>query len=158
VQIVVPPPHHPIELVRSLWSNTFIRQLWVAERCKAAVLAQKLKGKKFGVQLRSKAWQRKIAAMGRAALVNLANENAEAHRLNIEWALRQPGSFGGAISFRAAANRLEFGVRVCKETGKGRHVCCNACAAVDRYRSDGCMRDKIQTRSRCRRAKHVPAF
>ena len=62
----------------------------ISERCAAAVLVAKLQGKKFGVQLRSKAWQRRISAMGRAALLNAANEHAEAHRLNIEWALRQP--------------------------------------------------------------------
>ena len=78
----------------------------ISQRCKAAMLARKLRGKKFGVQLRSKAWQRRIRTMGRAALVKLAEERAEAQRAHIEWALRQPGMHEKPISFRAAANRL----------------------------------------------------
>ncbi|MFL6603194.1 MAG: recombinase family protein [Steroidobacteraceae bacterium] len=78
----------------------------ISQRCKAAMLARKLRGNKFGVQLRSKAWQRRISTMGRAALVKLAEERAEAQRAHIEWALRQPGMHEKPISFRAAANRL----------------------------------------------------
>jgi hypothetical protein len=48
------------------------------------MLARKLRGKRFGFQLRSKSWQRKISAMGRAALVTAANEHAEAHRPRID--------------------------------------------------------------------------
>ena len=78
----------------------------ISERCRAAMLVRKLRGKKFGLQLRSQAWQRRISAMGRAALVNAANERAEAYRLHIEWALRQTGWHRRPISFRAAANCL----------------------------------------------------
>ena len=78
----------------------------IAERIKGAAAAAKRRGAKFGVQLRSKAWQRRVSAMGRAAIVKAANERAEAYRLHIEWALRQPGPNGRPISFRAAANKL----------------------------------------------------
>ena len=56
--------------------------------------------------MRSKAWQRRVSAMGRAALVKAAAERAEAYRMHIEWALRQPGPNGRPISFSAAADRL----------------------------------------------------
>ena len=78
----------------------------ISERCKAAIAVQKRKGRRFGVQRHSKSWQRKISAMGRAVLVKAANERAEAFRPYIEWALRQPGRHGMAISFDAAATRL----------------------------------------------------
>ena len=44
--------------------------------------------------------------MGAAALTKAANERAEAYRLHIEWALRQPGTNGRPISFHAAAEKL----------------------------------------------------
>ena len=78
----------------------------ISERIKAALAVAKRKGKKFGVHLRSKAWQRRVSALGRAALVNAAIERAEAYRLHIEWAFRQPGINGRPISFCSAAKRL----------------------------------------------------
>jgi DNA invertase Pin-like site-specific DNA recombinase len=78
----------------------------ISERCKVAIAAAKRKGKKFGVQLRSKAWQRRISALGRAALSRAAVERAEAYRLHIEWAFRQRGIRERTISFCGAANQL----------------------------------------------------
>lgn len=78
----------------------------ISERCKAAAAVLKRKGKKFGLARRSKAWQRQVSALGRAALVKQANERAEAYRLHIEWALWQPGMYGRPISRRAAAIKL----------------------------------------------------
>ena len=39
-------------------------------------------------------------------MTKAANERAEAYRLHIEWALRQPGFRGGRISFNRAAGKL----------------------------------------------------
>jgi DNA invertase Pin-like site-specific DNA recombinase len=78
----------------------------IAERVRAAALVAKSEGRKFGLQLRSKAWQRHVSALGRAALIKEANDRAEACRLYIEWALRQPGRRGRPISFRGAAIKL----------------------------------------------------
>jgi DNA invertase Pin-like site-specific DNA recombinase len=77
----------------------------ISGRAKAAMAIAKQRGRKFGVELRPKAWQRKVSALGRAVIVKEANERAEAYRLHIEWALRQPGR-DGTISFRAAAHKL----------------------------------------------------
>jgi DNA invertase Pin-like site-specific DNA recombinase len=78
----------------------------ISERAKAAADVAKGRGKKFGLQLRGKSWQRRVSALGRAALVQEANDRAQAYRMHIEWALRQPGLDGGLISYRAAANKL----------------------------------------------------
>ena len=78
----------------------------ISERCKAAAATQKRKGQKFGLALRSKAWRRRVSAQGSAALTKVAVERAEAYRMHIEWALRQPGIGGRAITLRAAANKL----------------------------------------------------
>lgn len=78
----------------------------IAERVKAAAAIAKAHGRKFGLQLRPGAWQRKLSAMGRAAIVREANERARAYRVYVEWALRQPGIDGRPISFAAAARRL----------------------------------------------------
>jgi len=78
----------------------------IAERIKAAAVIAKAEGRKFGLELRSKSWQRHVSALGRAALVREANERAQSYRLYVEWALRQPGVNGQPISFRAAAERL----------------------------------------------------
>lgn len=78
----------------------------IAERVKAAAQIAKSQGRKFGLQLRSKAWQRRVSALGRAALIQEANERAEAYRVYVEWALTQPGLPGRPISFRAAALKL----------------------------------------------------
>jgi DNA invertase Pin-like site-specific DNA recombinase len=79
----------------------------ISERCKASAAILKSKGTKFGMAARSKAWRRRVSALGRAALIKAAGERAEAYRLHIEWAFRQPGLNGRLISYRAAAKRLE---------------------------------------------------
>src|ERR1700730_15789594 len=75
----------------------------ISERNRAAAAARKRKGLKFGLALRSKAWRRRVSALGGAALSKAALERAEAYRLHIEWAFRQPGVYGSTrpISFRA---------------------------------------------------------
>jgi DNA invertase Pin-like site-specific DNA recombinase len=80
----------------------------ISERTKAALAAAKLRGMKFGLAARSKAWRRRILALSLAASRKAAMERAEFYRLHIEWAFRQPGVFanGRPISFCAAANRL----------------------------------------------------
>ena len=78
----------------------------ISERVRAATLIAQSQGRKFGLQLRPKSWQRHVSALGRAALVQEANERAQAYRVYIEWALKQPGREGRLISFRGAAIRL----------------------------------------------------
>ena len=78
----------------------------ISERVKSAAVLQKLRGQKFGWALRPKAWHRKICALSRAAASRAATERAEAFRVHIEWALRQPGTMGRPISFSAAAKKL----------------------------------------------------
>jgi DNA invertase Pin-like site-specific DNA recombinase len=78
----------------------------ISERVKAATLIAMSQGRKFGLQLRPKSWQRHVSALGRAALVQEANDRAQAYRVYIEWALKQPGKDGRLISFRGAAIRL----------------------------------------------------
>jgi DNA invertase Pin-like site-specific DNA recombinase len=78
----------------------------ISQRCRAAVAVAKSKGQKFGLELHSKAWRRRVTALAHAALGRAADERAEAYRLQIEWAFRQPGANGRPISFRAAANKL----------------------------------------------------
>lgn len=78
----------------------------ISERVKAATLIAQAQGRKFGLQLRPKSWQRKVSALGRAALVQQANDRAQAYRIYVEWALGLPGVDGRPISFAAAAKRL----------------------------------------------------
>jgi DNA invertase Pin-like site-specific DNA recombinase len=78
----------------------------ISERVRAATLIAKSQGRKFGLQLRPKFWQRQVSALGRAALIQDANDRAQAYRVYIEWALKQPGRDGRPISFRGAAIRL----------------------------------------------------
>jgi len=78
----------------------------ICERTRVALAAAKRRGRKFGLSLFSKARRRHFIALGHAALRKAAIERAEAYRLHIEWALRQPGVNGKLISFRAAANKL----------------------------------------------------
>jgi DNA invertase Pin-like site-specific DNA recombinase len=77
----------------------------ISERLKAALAVAKAKGMKFGLARCSKARQRIVIAMGHAALRKAEMERAEAYRLHIEWAFRQPSVFGGGrpISFLGAA-------------------------------------------------------
>jgi len=79
----------------------------ISERCKAAAAALKRKGKKFGFQLRPKTEQRRCRLLAGAVLSKAAMERAEAYRMHIEWALRQPGVHGRAISPRGAAVKLQ---------------------------------------------------
>ncbi len=78
----------------------------ISERIKAAKAVAKRKGQKFGLALRSKAERRRVAALGKAAWEKAAVERAEAYRLHIEWALRQPGLYERPIAFSAAASKL----------------------------------------------------
>jgi DNA invertase Pin-like site-specific DNA recombinase len=41
----------------------------ISERVRAATLIAQSQGRKFGLQLRSKSWQREVSALGRAALI-----------------------------------------------------------------------------------------
>jgi DNA invertase Pin-like site-specific DNA recombinase len=80
----------------------------ISERLKAAFAVAKAKGMKFGLARCSKARRRGVIAMGHAALRKAEAERAEAYRLHIEWAFRQPSVFGGErpISFSGAAAKL----------------------------------------------------
>jgi DNA invertase Pin-like site-specific DNA recombinase len=80
----------------------------ISERLKAAFAVAKARGRKFGLARCSKAKRRTVIAMGHAALRKAEMERAEAYRLHIEWAFRQPSVFanGRPISFNAAANKL----------------------------------------------------
>ena len=78
----------------------------ISERCKAAAVVMKQKGRAFGFARRSKRWQRRVSAMGRAALTKMAMEHAAAYRVHIEWALAQPDLYGRPISRKAAARKL----------------------------------------------------
>jgi DNA invertase Pin-like site-specific DNA recombinase len=78
----------------------------ISERIKAAAAVAKLKGRKFGFALRSKAERKRVIALSRKALKRAAMEHAEAYRAHIEWALRQPSTSGRPISFHAAAQKL----------------------------------------------------
>jgi DNA invertase Pin-like site-specific DNA recombinase len=78
----------------------------ISERIRAAKAAAKRKGERFGLALRSKAERRRVAALGTAAWEKAALERAEAYRLHVEWALRQPGSYERPIAFTAAARKL----------------------------------------------------
>jgi DNA invertase Pin-like site-specific DNA recombinase len=78
----------------------------ISERVRAATLIAQNQGRKFGLQLRPKSWQRRVSALGRAALIQEANDRAQAYRMYVEWALRQPGVKERPISFAAAAKKL----------------------------------------------------
>jgi DNA invertase Pin-like site-specific DNA recombinase len=78
----------------------------MSERIRASTLIAKSQGRKFGVQLRPKSWQRKLNALGRTVLIQQANERAQAYRVYVEWALGRPGVKDRPITFGAAARRL----------------------------------------------------
>ena len=78
----------------------------ISQRNKAAAAARKLRGHQFGLQTLSKSKQRRIHALAMAAKTRAANERAEAYRVHIEWALRQPAVHGKRISFNCAAAKL----------------------------------------------------
>jgi DNA invertase Pin-like site-specific DNA recombinase len=56
----------------------------ISERVRAATLIAMSQGRKFGLQLRPKSWQRKVSALGRAALVQEAGLGHAAQRHEIE--------------------------------------------------------------------------
>jgi DNA invertase Pin-like site-specific DNA recombinase len=80
----------------------------ISERCKAAAATLKRRGKKLGLALKSKAWQRHVRELGSTALHKAAQDRAEAYRQHIEWAFRQPPVYGRGrpISLQGAANKL----------------------------------------------------
>ena len=101
----------------------------ISERIRAAYAAAKLKGRKFGFQLRSKAWLQRVSDLGRVSIVKANLEQAEAYRPYFEWAFRQPGTDGRLITYRAAADKLnERGV----ESPMGSRWCGNQLAKTSR--------------------------
>ncbi len=80
----------------------------ISERVKAAIAISKANGRRFTLQTCSNAVRRRILAASLAVRQKAATERAEAHRLHIEWAFRQPSEYGSArpISYNAAAAKL----------------------------------------------------
>jgi hypothetical protein len=80
----------------------------ISERIRAALAVRRRQGQVLGFALRSKAQQRRLRARGRAAIRAAALQRAEAYRVHIEWALRQPPAYPTTrpISFAAAAHQL----------------------------------------------------
>jgi hypothetical protein len=78
----------------------------ISQRNKAAAAVMKRAGKKLGLARYSKAKQRKILALAQAGVRRAVRERSESYRAHIEWAFRQPGENGRAISCRAAGNKL----------------------------------------------------
>ena len=78
----------------------------ISERTRAGLARSK---KPKGMHIRSrrtKAFRRRIQAASAAAVRRAAIERAEAYRVHIEWALRQPGWLGRPISAHRAARKL----------------------------------------------------
>jgi DNA invertase Pin-like site-specific DNA recombinase len=92
-------PHIYASLAEQEWKM-------ISERLKAAMAIAKRRGQKFGLALRSKAERRRVHVLATAAVEKAAGERAEAYRLHIEWALRQPNLYGRPIAFTAAASKL----------------------------------------------------
>jgi DNA invertase Pin-like site-specific DNA recombinase len=80
----------------------------ISERIKAALAVARSRGRKFGLEICTKAERRRILALSHAAMQKATNVRAEACRLQIEWAFRQPSVHGGTrpISYNAAAKKL----------------------------------------------------
>jgi DNA invertase Pin-like site-specific DNA recombinase len=78
----------------------------ISQRNKAAAAVLKRAGKKLGVLRWSKRKRSWIQAQAHAGARRAAMERAEAYRGHIEWAFRQPGEYGRAISCMAAAKQL----------------------------------------------------
>jgi hypothetical protein len=78
----------------------------ISERLKAAFAERKKRGWKRGLAARPKAERRRVIELGRLATIKAAVERAEACRIHIEWALRQPGRNGKPITFTGAAREL----------------------------------------------------
>lgn len=74
----------------------------ISERVKAAMARSK---RTLGFRARSKAYCRRMCALANAAKRRAVMERAEAYRMHIEWALRQPGK-SGKRSLAAACYRL----------------------------------------------------
>ena len=77
----------------------------IGERIKAAIGAAKRRGRKYGLLFKRKLWQRHVSALGRAALIQEANDRAKAHRVYSEWALKQPGRNAGTKGALGFASR-----------------------------------------------------
>jgi DNA invertase Pin-like site-specific DNA recombinase len=77
----------------------------ISERIKAAMVGAKPNRQVIRMR-RSKSFQRRMSALGHAAGSRAAKERAEAYRVHIEWALRQPGVNGSPITFHGAAKIL----------------------------------------------------
>ena len=75
----------------------------ISERIKAAMARSKSKLGLRHPMKRSKAFRRRIRVLAAKALHQAAMERAEAYRVHIEWALRQPGT-GRPIMTPAAAS------------------------------------------------------
>jgi DNA invertase Pin-like site-specific DNA recombinase len=78
----------------------------ISERNRAAAAVMKLAGKKLGILRWPKAKRRRIMALANAGKRRAARERSELYRVYIEWAFRQQGICGRAISCNAAANKL----------------------------------------------------
>ena len=78
----------------------------ISQRNKAAAAVLKRAGKKLGVLRFSKRKREWIQAQAHAGRRRAAMERAESYRGHIEWAFRQPGTNGRAISYMAAAKQL----------------------------------------------------
>ena len=77
----------------------------ISERIKAA-LARSKKLRLHNLMLHSRAHRRRLGVLAKVAMRKAALERAEAYRVHIEWALRQPGGYGRPISVNEAAKRL----------------------------------------------------
>jgi DNA invertase Pin-like site-specific DNA recombinase len=78
----------------------------ISQRNKAAAAVLKRAGKRLGVLRWPKKKREWIQAQAHAGKRRAAMERAETYRGHIEWAFRQPGANGRAISCMAAANEL----------------------------------------------------
>ena len=78
----------------------------ISERIKAALARSKKPLGMYARNHRSKAFRRRVHALSVAAVRKAAMERAEAYRVYIEWALRQPGENGRPILPSKAADKL----------------------------------------------------
>jgi DNA invertase Pin-like site-specific DNA recombinase len=78
----------------------------ISERSKAALARAKGKCGMHNPMKRSKAFRRRLEILANAAKRKAAMERAEAYRMHIEWAMRQPGSHGRPITTTAAGKLL----------------------------------------------------
>jgi DNA invertase Pin-like site-specific DNA recombinase len=78
----------------------------ISQRNRAAAAVLKRAGKRLGVLRFSKRKREWIQAQAHAGKRRAAMERAETYRGHIEWAFRQPGANGRAISCMAAAKQL----------------------------------------------------